>query len=205
MGLESNSTFYHSLQEELLKIASGHHGEKNTDYYLQYTPDHMTHLKDIRLFDGIQHFQVDSLLTSDSHLTIIDVKNHKGKLIFDFDNQQLIRDYKGQKDYYTDPFIQVEHHKLQLTRWLHHHNFPQVPIEPYIIISNPQTVLKTHGRDAHGYKNRIIRAKRLPHLLNKLPYRQKPVPWNSEERERFHQFVQKKNTPFTVSVVKNTD
>lgn len=200
--ISANSSFYAAIKEDLLKQASGHHGERNVDYYLQYAPAHVEHIQDVRLFDGIQYFQIDSLLTSNDQLFIMDVKNHKGKLIFDFDNQQLIREYAGQKDYFQDPFIQAEHHKIQLTRWLHHHHFPSIHIEPYIILSNPHTISKTHGRDIHHYKKRIVRAKRLPYLLNKTVAPPQHAAWSEEERLRFRELVQQKHTPFKASIVK---
>ncbi|MFC7061937.1 nuclease-related domain-containing protein [Halobacillus seohaensis] len=150
------------IQTQLLKQSAGHFGETTTDHFLQYITQENYHVMlDLQLFDGISYFQIDALVVTREFLLILEVKNFKGELTFDFDHNQLFRKIDDHQDIFPDPFLQVEHQSLQLTRWLGRYDFPEVPIHSFVVITNPKTVIKTQGSDLNDRKNRIVRAKRI--------------------------------------------
>ncbi|WP_079526418.1 nuclease-related domain-containing protein [Halobacillus hunanensis] len=154
------------VQEQYVRQKAGHYGESIADHYLQYLPQkHYLTIQDLRLFDGIHFFQIDAMVLCPEFILILEVKNYKGKLIFDLEHQQLFRKYNDQKDTFPDPFLQVEHQAIQLQRWLAQFNFPEIPICSFIVVASPNTVIKTHGRDRQQFNNRIVRAKNIYHSV----------------------------------------
>ncbi|MBX0358014.1 nuclease-related domain-containing protein [Halobacillus sp. Nhm2S1] len=151
--LDGTHPFHKDIHEHLMKLNAGHHGETTTDFYLQYLPDLPT-MKNVELFDGIQHFQLDLLLFTPSSLIILEVKNMKGELNFDFDNHQLVRIMEDRQDVFQDPFLQVHHQTFQLSRWLHMNQLPVLPIHSLIVIPNHGTKVTTIGEDAENKRAR---------------------------------------------------
>ncbi|MGI8314778.1 nuclease-related domain-containing protein [Halobacillus mangrovi] len=150
------------IHEQFLKQSAGYYGETNTDHYLRYLPKETYHtLHDVRLFDGIQHFQMDALVVTPELLILLEVKNYKGKLVFDFDHNQLFREFNGIQDLFPDPFLQVEHQTIQLSRWLGMYGFPEIPISSLIIVASSKTEIETYGKDFSHLKKRIVRPKNL--------------------------------------------
>ncbi|NIK29347.1 hypothetical protein FHS45_002448 [Thalassobacillus devorans] len=190
------------VESHLLRHSAGHFGETTADVYLQYLPRNRYHvLQDLRLFDGIRHFQIDALIITTSFILIMEVKNLRGKLIFDLEHHQLFRTYQEKQDIFPDPFLQVEHQTLQLTRWLQTAQFPDIPIHSFILIANPNTTIKTHGRDTQQYKRRIIRPKLLFSEVEKLHSRSSPPVWDSDLIKLAAETLHKANTPFTASLL----
>ncbi|WP_246364151.1 nuclease-related domain-containing protein [Halobacillus locisalis] len=200
--LDPASPSYSLIKQDFLRRTAGYVGESTVDRYLQYLPPHAHSFQDLRLFDGIQHFQMDFLLLIDGTLTIVEVKNYKGKIIFDFNHQQLIRELDGREDIFPDPFIQVEHHTVQLSRWLSERGFPLIPIQFFVVISNPQTLIETRGHDSLSYKKRIMRARRFPHLLQSLKNPNDSPAWTDDDRDTFIRIVANENSPYNGSVMK---
>ncbi|UOR13855.1 nuclease-related domain-containing protein [Halobacillus amylolyticus] len=157
------------VQEQYSIRSAGHSGETTADHFLQYLHSEEYHvIQDIRLFDGIQHFQIDCLVLTPFFLLILEVKNFRGKLIFDFEHHQLFRIFEGKKETFPDPFLQVEHQSYQLKMWLDQFNFPEIPTHSFVVVTNPKTVIKTHGPDPEGRKRRIIRPKQSPSSVTSL-------------------------------------
>ncbi|WP_269749135.1 nuclease-related domain-containing protein [Halobacillus mangrovi] len=92
---------------------------------------------------------------------MLEVKNYRGELIFDFDHHQLFRKFNGVKDLFPDPFLQVEHQTRHLSRWLGLFGFPEIPISPLIVVASPKTAIETFGKDSFYLIKRIVRPKNL--------------------------------------------
>ncbi|MBS4174279.1 nuclease-related domain-containing protein [Bacillus sp. FJAT-49736] len=135
------------ILDELARRRSGHYGEESLDYHLSFLNDKKYHiLHTLRLLNNQKHhFQIDTLILSSSFIAIIEVKSHGGTIIFDHRLQQLIHRNGDKERAYQDPIIQVKRHQLQWREWLKRHKFPNIPILPLIIISNPSTIIKTIG------------------------------------------------------------
>nr|WP_304981298.1 nuclease-related domain-containing protein [Alkalihalobacillus sp. AL-G] len=74
---------------------------------------------------------------------IIEVKNISGTLIFDPENNQLIQQYKGKEEIYSDPVQQVKHQKHQLSQWLKRNKIPPVPIKTLVTIANSSSKIQS--------------------------------------------------------------
>ncbi|RWZ58840.1 NERD domain-containing protein [Halobacillus fulvus] len=194
---------FHHLHEELLKKNAGLSGEMTTDYFLQYLPTKNFHfLPNLSLHDSIQHFQLDGLVLTPTCLILLEVKNYKGELLFDFDHNQLFRTYEGRKDVFPDPFLQVEHQKLQLNRWIQQEKLPTIPIEPLIIIANPMTSIDIKNQGNSAQPKRIVRAKALPQIIPSVQTKHSKKVWREVEIESFIQITKEKSRPFKVSLMK---
>ncbi|UOR13461.1 nuclease-related domain-containing protein [Halobacillus amylolyticus] len=185
------------VEAQFLKQSAGHFGESTADHYLKYLPHDRYHvIQDLRLFDGIQYFQIDALIICTEFLLILEVKNYKGKLIFDFEHNQLFREHNGPKDIFADPFLQVEHQEIQLERWLDQFNFPALPIQSFVVVANPNTIIKTHGRDPLRLKHRIVRAKKLYTMIETTRAQFSQSMLAPEQLNELVYLLQKENTPY---------
>lgn len=194
------------VESHLLRHSAGHFGETTADVYLQYLSHDRYHiLQDLRLFDGIRHFQIDALILAPSFILILEIKNLRGKLIFDLEHHQLLRTYQKKQDIFPDPFLQVKHQTLQLTRWMQAFQLPETPIHSFIIIANPNTTIKTQGRDMQQLKRRIIRPKLLYSEVEKLHARSGPPIWTPDQIKHAAVTLQRENTPFTASILQRFD
>ncbi|WP_163528702.1 nuclease-related domain-containing protein [Halobacillus ihumii] len=185
------------VQEQYAIRSAGHFGETTTDHFLQYLHSNKYHvIQDLRLFDGIQHFQIDCLILTPSYLLILEVKNLRGKLIFDFEHHQLLRVFEGKKETFPDPFLQVEHQCHQLRMWLDQFGLPEIPINSFVVVANSRTVIKTHGSDLEGRKRRIIRPKQIIPSVTNLTSTFDRKYWESPIIKQAAHCFEKGNTPY---------
>ena len=154
------------IEKDLQKIVVGFRGEQSLDYYLNFL-EHDTYLifHDVRLPIHNHHFQMDSLIISSHFIFILEIKNLYGKITFDPQFNQLIRDYNDVKEVFPDPVIQVENHKQQLRKWLHQYNFT-VPIYTSVVISNPKTIIQANTAN-QDYLQKIIRSTNIVSTITK--------------------------------------
>ncbi|PEJ58514.1 NERD nuclease [Bacillus sp. AFS002410] len=142
--LPNNHPQWTRIEEDLFKYKAGYHGEKSLDYHLSFFPKESSIiLHDLRLVDDFKHFfQIDTIIITPRLLIIIEVKNLIGTLYFDQTFNQFIRIIDGKEESFTNPIIQVERQKRQLTEWLRKHNFKNLCVIPYVVVSNPKTIIK---------------------------------------------------------------
>ncbi len=142
--LPSSHPQIQSIEKELAKRKAGFRGEQALDYYLEYLPSEDYYLfHDVRLHDRIHYFQIDTLLVTPYFLLIVGVKNIAGKISFNQNLPQMVRLLDGREDGFQDPFTQGEWHQNSLSRWLYINDFPFVPIDYLVVISNPTTIIET--------------------------------------------------------------
>ncbi|WP_408021588.1 nuclease-related domain-containing protein [Siminovitchia acidinfaciens] len=158
-------------------------------------------LHDLRLLNhfGSNYFQLDNVILSSPFITLIDVKNYKGVIQFDNQYHQLIQVTDGKKRSLEDPIPQIRRQKLQLKKWLKAHYFPDVPIEPLIVISNQSTIIETTGNSSHF--------KYITHSIN-LPFQIKsfedkyPIDViTPKDLVRLGNLLKKKDTPLNYNVL----
>ncbi|RST77618.1 NERD domain-containing protein [Siminovitchia acidinfaciens] len=179
-----------------------HRGEHSIDYHLSFLEDNRYHiLHDLRLLNhfGSNYFQLDNVILSSPFITLIDVKNYKGVIQFDNQYHQLIQVTDGKKRSLEDPIPQIRRQKLQLKKWLKAHYFPDVPIEPLIVISNQSTIIETTGNSSHF--------KYITHSIN-LPFQIKsfedkyPIDViTPKDLVRLGNLLKKKDTPLNYNVL----
>ncbi|WP_082235099.1 nuclease-related domain-containing protein [Halobacillus massiliensis] len=192
---------FSEIESEFLKQSAGHYGENTVYHFLHYLPSDYLILKDLHLFDGHNHFQIDFLVISKNFLLIIEVKNFKGELIFDFDNSQLLRRLAETLEVFPDPFLQVEHQKIQLAQWLALYDFGNIPIYSFIAIANPNTKIETLGNQPCK-KERLVRAKGLVSAVYNLSARFSKKFYSTNEMTQLSERLMAENTPYHVSLLK---
>ncbi|WP_203362848.1 nuclease-related domain-containing protein [Bacillus sp. REN10] len=149
----------------LTKEAAGYKGEKSLDYPLSLLPPNDYQIfHDLRLFEQMNYFQLDTLIVTRQFLLILEVKNYYGTLIFDSNFHQMTRLADGKEEGFPDPLLQVNRQKEQLKRWLSRHGYEDLPIQTFVVISQPRTIIKASAQVAE----RIIHSASLPLKIQQL-------------------------------------
>ncbi|MBO1513619.1 nuclease-related domain-containing protein [Metabacillus bambusae] len=156
------------IKENLSKRLAGFRGEESLDYHLKFLDEQQYNIfHDVRLFDGIHYFQLDTVILSKKFILILEVKNFVGTLHFDSNFSQLIRLQDGKKESFPDPILQVERQSDQLRRWLKHVKCAKLPVESLVVISNPRTILETTHHNEKIYK-KVIHSAKLPFSISSI-------------------------------------
>ncbi|MGG3641280.1 nuclease-related domain-containing protein [Bacillus gobiensis] len=165
------------IEEEFLKQKAGYNGEQSIDYHLRLLPDKKYFiLQDLRLANKYGYFQIDTLILSQHFLVILEIKNIRGTIYFDDDFNQLIRSVDGKEEGFLDPMLQISRQQSELMHWLSNENniFTNVPIETFVVISNPSTIIKSSSSNVF-IKETVMHGSFLPQRIKrasqKAPFR----------------------------------
>ncbi|WP_180953490.1 nuclease-related domain-containing protein [Bacillus sp. T33-2] len=141
--LPANHPKYSVVEGDLYKRKAGFRGEEEVDYYLRQLPgkNHMIY-QDIRLPNGSDHFQLDTLLVCRNFMLVIEVKNISGTLYFDQSFNQLIRTQNGKEESFPDPILQAKLQRWKLSEWLQYNKFESIPIEYLIVMGKSPGIVK---------------------------------------------------------------
>ncbi|UTR13702.1 NERD domain-containing protein [Salipaludibacillus sp. LMS25] len=136
-----------TVAEMLAKYKKGYRGELALDYYLDYLElDTCFIINDLRLPDGMSRFfQLDTLLLTPAFFCIFEIKNLSGVLSFDLSLNQMRRTIHGETEGYPDPISQVQMQHFHLRRLLNKYGFPQITINPFVVISHPTTIIENRN------------------------------------------------------------
>ena len=74
---------------------------------------------------------------------ILEVKNIAGTIYFDPIFKQLIRTKDGKETAFPYPITQLERQESQLKEWFRKNGLKEMPIFSLVVISNPQTIIRT--------------------------------------------------------------
>ncbi|QED49512.1 nuclease-related domain-containing protein [Cytobacillus dafuensis] len=155
------------IEKDLSKRRKGYLGEVATDYYVNKLPNkEYTIFRNLRLQNGQEYFQLDTLMISSSFALILESKNIGGTLYFDSKFKQLIRFINDNEEGFLDPITQAERQKRELRKWLLDKNI-SIPIEYLIVISNPSTVIKTDSQNYQAFKT-VLHAHELIDRIGKI-------------------------------------
>lgn len=162
------------IEEELLKQKAGYYGEQSLDYHLRFLPDKKYFiLHDLRLANKYGFFQIDTLILSQSFLVILEIKNIKGTIYFDDSFNQLIRSSNGKEEGFSDPLLQISRQQSELINWLSNESniCHEVPIETFVVISNPSTIIKSSTTNTF-LKETVMHGASLPQKIKELDKKQ---------------------------------
>ncbi|MDP1416941.1 nuclease-related domain-containing protein [Peribacillus simplex] len=110
---------------------------------------------------------MDTLLISKNYALIIKVKNIAGVIYFDPHFNQLIRTIEGKEMAFPNPIIQVSRQESQLTDWFLKNGFPSLLILSLIVISSPQTIIRTSSEN-HKLHYKVIHRDALPSRIKQM-------------------------------------
>jgi hypothetical protein len=150
--LKENCSRRGEIEEDYKGWRAGYKGELQTDYRLSFLPEKdYWILRDLRLKDGIWHFQIDTLIITHRYILLIETKNYSGTIYFEKDSEQMIQTKQDKEKAFDNPVLQVNKQKWHLKRWLVAHNFKVPPIFTMVVISNPATIIKTNDPKLYKY------------------------------------------------------
>ena len=136
------------LESKLSRKLAGYKGEKELDYHLsQFDHTGFYILHDLRIPHNNTHFQIDSLLISDSFMLIIDSKNYAGTLDFYPEFNYLLQTLNGIEKVYPDPILQTRTQAAQLKSFLIKNHLSPPTIEFLVSISNSQAIIRNPGNN----------------------------------------------------------
>ncbi|MBS4201948.1 NERD domain-containing protein [Bacillus sp. FJAT-49732] len=131
------------IVDELSRRWAGYRGEQSLDYYVESLLDGGKYVvfHDLRLpLAAEKCFQIDTLIISLSFFVILEGKNILGELFFDPNQLERILDDKV--DIFPNPILQAENQQYFLSALLEKHSIPQVPNPSFVVITNPNSIIK---------------------------------------------------------------
>lgn len=142
------------IDQSVQKRWAGFRGEKELDYHLSFLPE-----KKYFLFQGLDFngFQIDSFVLSPHFGLLIECKNLKGTL--HFQSHQLIRTFKGEKEGFPHPLLQVQRQQIQFKKWLTLEKIKPFPLYHLVAICSHRSVLES---DRLSTFDEILLAERIP-------------------------------------------
>ncbi|SHT19505.1 Nuclease-related domain [Mycobacteroides abscessus subsp. abscessus] len=137
-------------------------------YYLRQLPEKEHFIfHNLRLQERDYYFQIYFLVLTTRLALILETKNIMGKLFFDSGFGQLIRMKDGEENGFQDPLTQARRQQDMLSKWLLKDGGVRVPIEYFVVVSNPSSIIRTDPGKAHLFK-RVIHGNKLPERINGL-------------------------------------
>lgn len=129
------------ILDSINRHEAGYAGERKLDYYLEQLPkNHYNILNDLRLHNSNTFFQLDSVLITLKYILLVDSKNIAGRLNFDNQFDQLIQ---NDETTYENPLLQGKLHARDTRKWLLTHQFPSVPIEYLVVLTNNNCLIQS--------------------------------------------------------------
>ncbi|GAY75670.1 hypothetical protein NBRC111894_1224 [Sporolactobacillus inulinus] len=148
------------------RAIAGYRGERSMSYPLCYLPEEDFRIfHNLRLYDGIHYFQIDFLALCERFALILEVKNIIGKLTFDTEMLQLIRELDDTLDIYDDPISQANHLTDSLRQWLSKRGV-FLPIRNRVVIASAAQIQVTDLNNDQIKK--IVRRANLKSVLLKI-------------------------------------
>lgn len=185
---------------QLNKRKAGYSGEQKLDYYLSFLDDRKYWIyHGLRLSNGSQFFQLDTLLLTKGFAIILEVKNWNGTLIFEPEFHQVIRIHNEKEEAFLDPISQAEHQSRQLKKWMAIHGFPDIPVEFSVVISSPSTIIKSPSSQT---SKKVMHAHRLLTNLNSIKKLYSIERLNEKQIKKMNQTLLKKHVDHDIDVMK---
>lgn len=189
------------LQDEYASYLAGYRGERNTDYIVSTYPH-----KDAYIFQGIRlkigpfYFQIDTLIVTPRIILILESKNLKGELEYNYKTRQLVQLDGDQKKGYKNPILQAETHKRHLTAWLQQAGFPPIPIATLGVSTNPSSILTY--KDEHTSPINFIQLESLPNLFDNIYQTNSKTVYDQTTIRKLNKTLLKDNTPLKPDLIK---
>ncbi|KQL52444.1 hypothetical protein AN964_02065 [Heyndrickxia shackletonii] len=193
--LPNNHLKRSQIEKDLAKKLTGFKGEQSMEYYLSFLPDeNYLILHHIRLLGNSHHFQMDIVILSSTFFLILEVKHISGKITFDKDSNQLIRDYNDEIEIFPDPVLQVNHQRFQLKKWLENNKFQSIPIETLVVLTNPSSFIQ-FTPNSFSYKQTVTRSTNFLSKVNHLSQIYREEKLTKKELRKLSKLLLKHHTP----------
>ncbi|MBM7587660.1 hypothetical protein JOC86_004234 [Bacillus pakistanensis] len=188
------------VEKDYQKFRAGYNGEKSIDYYLsdQIESKKTFLFHDLRLPQKDKYFQLDTLILTPAVHIFLEIKNISGTIFFERKFKQIIRKTKeGLEEGFPDPLFQIERQTALLKKFLLKLNTLPTPLIPLVVISNPNTVIKSNDS---SLSDTILHAARLPFRINEILGSFPNEILHSKDMNRIKRALLKQNAPQTINV-----
>lgn len=190
------------LEEEKRNYMSGYNGERQIDYFLDsYINGSPHYYASLRLLQDNKAFQIDTLIVTNYFILIIESKNIRGKLIFEKNSTQVIRELNGTVQGFQNPIVQVARQKKLLNAWLKRHKFPPIPIIDLVGIADRRTIIST-TKDNMQIFNKLFYADVIEEEIIQLERMYHQVQLTPKQLQKLKHILLKKHTPAPPSILK---
>lgn len=139
-------------------------------------------------------FQIDSLIITPFFAAIIEVKNYSGTLYFEPLSGQLIQIHGQKVVVIPNPISQVIRQVSQFQEWLLKERLPALPIEHFVVITNPSTYIKTEKDNSYIFKRVIHAEKIVDRLMGAKSAYNKQITWPNQ-LQTLNELIFERNTP----------
>lgn len=140
-----NHPYAREFSSKLKSMEAGYYGESYVDHFLHQ----MEFPKNHHIFKGLHltlgpesYLQIDTLIVTKKYIAILEIKNIKGKVYFQKNPKQLVRELDGEFSTYKCPEQQILRHSTKLKRLLTKLNI-DIPIENRIVFAFSSTHIVT--------------------------------------------------------------
>lgn len=155
------------IEKKVQNELAGLYGESRLLYPLSKFPIPKVSMPNIRLFIDSSYFQIDHLILTSKFLLILESKYYSADLTFDQVAHQVVQRIDEEYRVYDDPVLQVEEQAYQLSNWFNANGFPELPIESFVVMTNPRTRLRIDATNNH-HAEKVVSLQRLPSLFREL-------------------------------------
>lgn len=191
-----NPQLQSELESKLSRKLAGYKGEKELDYHLsQFDHTRFYILHDLRIPHNNTHFQIDSLLISDTLIIVIDSKNYAGTLDFYPEFNYLLQTWNGIEKVYPDPILQTKTQASQLKSFLIKHHFSPPPIEFLVSISNSQAMIRNPGNNQE-VKMRVCKTPAVAYKIQSFNDKYKNEVLSTKEIKKITKLLLKSHEPY---------
>ncbi|UJL45998.1 NERD domain-containing protein [Virgibacillus sp. NKC19-16] len=133
-----------SVQKSLKNKRTGVKGEKEIAYPLRFLDEQKYFiLHNLRIADEQGYFQIDTLILSTTYILILEVKNWYGTVIFGENGQVTRIGDENNEEGFDNPIPQAKLQRHRLQRWLRLQYDIEIPINFFVVISFPSTIIKS--------------------------------------------------------------
>jgi len=189
------------MEKDLSKRLAGFKGEQSMEYYLSFLPkDYYLIFHHLRLQGDQHHFQMDIFILSPAFFLILEIKHISGKVIFDKDSSQLIRENNEEVEIYSDPVLQVNHQRFQLIKWLEQRKLQPIPIETLVVMTNPSSLIQ-FTPNSSSYKHTVIRSANFIAKMNALSQKHKEEKLTKKELRKLSKLLIRHHIPKHINVL----
>ncbi|MBT2679727.1 NERD domain-containing protein [Bacillus sp. ISL-35] len=184
------------LENKLSRKLAGYKGEKELDYYLsQIDHTNLKILHDLRIPHNNTHFQIDSLLISNTFLLPIDSKNYAGVLDFNPEFNYLLQTLNGFEKVYQDPILQTKIQASQLKSFLMKNQFSPPPIEFLVSVSNSQAIIRNPANSTE-VANRVCKTPAVSYKIQSISEKYNKEYLSQKEVKKIVKLLLKSHVPY---------
>ena len=184
------------FENKLSRKRAGFKGEKELDYHIsQIDHSQLTILHDLRIPFNDTHFQIDSLLISNSLIIPIDSKYYAGTLEFYPEFNQMIQYLNEHEKVYPDPVLQTKIQARQLKAFLISHQYSPPPFEPFVAITHSQAIIKNPTQNKE-VSQRVFKSTGIFYKINPYLERYQKEIISDQETKKIVKLLLKKHKPY---------